>query len=65
MENWITIESFGADVPNNWEQIADFLNEIIRERGIEDDHNEVNELWDAFWSGRIPGAQDLIDVAGR
>jgi len=65
MENWITADSFGSECPANWEEIADFLNEIIRKRGIENDHNEVNELWDAFWAGRIPGAQELIDNAGR
>lgn len=56
MENWITIDSFGAEVPSNWEDIADFLNDIIRERGIEGDHNEVNELWEAYWQGKFPDA---------
>lgn len=56
MENWITAESFGADLPENWEEIADYLNETIRERGIEDDHNEVNELWEAYWNGNLPDA---------
>ena len=56
MENWITADSFGSEIPANWEEIADFLNNIIRERGIEDDHNEVNELWEAYWNGEIPDA---------
>ena len=59
MENWITVESFGADVPENWEEIADFLNGIIRERGIEDDHAAVNELWEAFWQGEFPYAPEV------
>ena len=56
MENWITVESFGADVPENWEEIAEYLNNIIRDRGIENDHNEVNDLWEAFWQGEFPDA---------
>ena len=56
MENWITIESFGADVPENWEEIAEYLNNIIRERGIENDHNEVNDLWEAYWQGEFSDA---------
>ena len=56
MGNWITAESFGADLPSNWEQIAAYLNDIIAERGIEDDLNEVNELWEAYWQGKFPDA---------
>ena len=56
MENWITIESFGDEVPSNWEDIADYLNDIIRERGIEDDHNAVNDLWEAYWHEELPDA---------
>ena len=56
MENWITIDSFGSDCPENWEEIAEFLNGIIRERGIENDHNAVNELWEAFCQGEFPDA---------
>ncbi|MBQ1772420.1 MAG: hypothetical protein II000_10830 [Clostridia bacterium] len=56
MENWITVDSFGADVPENWEEIADFLNDIIRERGIEDDHNAVNDLWEEYWHEELPDA---------
>lgn len=56
MEYWITVESFGADVPENWEDIADYLNDIIRDRGIENDHNEVNDLWEAYWQGEFADA---------
>ena len=56
MENWVTAESFGADLPTNWEEIAAYLNAIIKERGIEDDLNEVNELWEAYWQGEFPDA---------
>ena len=50
MENYITAESFGADLPENWREIANELNEIIDERGIADDSDAVNELWDEYWS---------------
>ena len=32
MENWITADSFGSECPTNWEEIAEFLNEIIRDK---------------------------------
>lgn len=56
MENWITVESFDADVPENWEEIAEYLNNIIRDGGIENDHNEVNDLWEAYWQGEFADA---------
>lgn len=56
MEHWITIDSFGSDLPANWKEIAAYLNTIIEERGIEDDLNEVNELWEAYWQGEFPDA---------
>jgi len=47
----ITAESFGAELPENWEEIAKYLNKIIIERGIEDDQDAINELWDKYWAG--------------
>lgn len=54
----ITADSFGSEIPANWEEIADFLNEIIRERGIEDSVPEQNELWEEYWNGEIHGAPE-------
>ncbi len=54
MDNHITMESFGADLPDNWEEIAAELNKIIDERGIADDHDAVNELWDEYMSRLNP-----------
>jgi hypothetical protein len=45
----ITVDSFGADVPENWEDIAAYLNGIIDEQGIDD----ANELWESFWNGQL------------
>ena len=56
MENYINENSFGSDCPSNWAEIAAFLNEIIRERGIEDDHVAVNDLWESYCNGEIDGA---------
>ena len=49
MKCYITVESFGADIPENWEEIAHGLNTIIDECGIADDQEAVNELWDEYW----------------
>ena len=51
MSNYITSDSFGSDLPENWEEIAAELNAIIDERGIADDLQAVNELWDEYFSG--------------
>jgi hypothetical protein len=46
----ITAESFGSDIPENWQEIANELNAIIQARGIEDDADAINDLWDEYWS---------------
>lgn len=58
MKNLITMDSFGSECPANWEEIADFLNAIILERGIEDDHDAVNDLWEEYCNGDIKGAPE-------
>ena len=55
---FITAESFGADCPDNWRQIADYLNGVIRDRGIEFNRSAVNALWDDFWSDRLDRTPD-------
>lgn len=52
MKYYVTAESFGSDIPENWEEIANELNRIIDERGIADDIDAVNELWDEYWSNK-------------
>jgi hypothetical protein len=51
MAYYITAESCGAEIPDNWQEIADELNRIIDERGIADDHDAVNELRESYWYG--------------
>lgn len=60
MKNYLTVDSFGAECPQNWEEIAAFLNSIIDERGIADDHDACNELWEEYWNGDLPGAPTPI-----
>ena len=67
----ITMDSFGSECPENWEEIADFLNGIIEtyvdeltttdEDGAEEtDWDElkyrVNNLWETYCAGELEGA---------
>lgn len=54
----ITMDSFGSMLPENWEEIADFLNNLIEERGIENDPDELDQLWEDYCNGDIPGAPE-------
>lgn len=54
----ITMDSFGSMLPENWEEIADFLNALIEERGIENDQDELDQLWEDYCNGDIPGAPE-------
>ena len=58
-EYYITVDSFGAECPENWEEIAEFLNAIIDERGIANDHDAVNDLWEEFCRGELDGAPEV------
>ena len=49
MKYYVTAESFGSDIPENWEDIARELNDRIDELGIADDLEAVNQLWDEYW----------------
>ena len=53
MKHYVTAESFGAEIPENWEEIARYLNEVIDDLGIAEDANEVNDLWDRYWAGEV------------
>jgi hypothetical protein len=55
MEYYITEDSFGEYCPANWQEIADYMNDIIDERGIAEDFDAVCVLWEAYCSGDIPG----------
>lgn len=58
MTYYVTADSFGSEVPSNWEEIAAFLNSITDERGIAEDHDACNDLWEAYWNGELDGAPE-------
>ena len=49
MTNIFTAESFGADLPENWEEICDILNDYAEEHPDE----EPNDIWEAYWQGTL------------
>lgn len=63
MKRYITADSFGADCPANWEEIAAFLNQIIEDHEPDEDEREENDwyadLWERYCNGEIPGAPGL------
>lgn len=54
-EAHITVDSFGADLPANWEAAADLLNEKIDALAEDEfgniDEEEVNEIWENYCAG--------------
>ena len=53
----ITAESFGSDIPSNWEEIAQYLNDIITSSSILfDDEDTANLVWENYWNGCYPNA---------
>jgi len=55
----INVESFGSELPKNWEEIARYLNDVAEEMGFET-AAEYNELWEQYWSGALRGAPEAI-----
>lgn len=61
----LTVDSFGSDCPNNWQEIAAFLNAKIDERIMaahltpeeleEEGRNIANDVWDDFGAGLFDG----------
>ena len=48
-------ESFGSNCPDNWEEIVDYLNDIL-ESGSDD----MEEIWEQYCSGSLAGAPEAI-----
>lgn len=59
---YITGESFGSNCPANWEEIASALNDVIDARGIADDPDEVEALWDEWCNYGIEGVPAPRDI---
>ena len=58
-------DSFGSNCPKNWEEIADFLNEIIESRADGDyDVDDMNalsdEVWEQYCNGELKDAPEEI-----
>lgn len=62
MTYYVTADSFGEELPRNWEEIAEYLNNLIDERGISENNAECNELWDEYWKGNISGAPAAVTI---
>lgn len=62
---YITAESFGADLPENWEEIARELNEAIDAGGIAEDRDAVEALWDSYWHDWFPGSVEYTESTGE
>ena len=66
MSTYITADSFGSDLPANWEEIADYLNDIIRSYNIlwEDD-DTAQVVWENYFNGCYPDAPKPIMKEGN
>ncbi len=64
MTNIFTAESFGAELPANWENICDTLNAYAEE------HPDMNpnDIWENYWNGTFPAEKETetkrFDVDG-
>lgn len=67
-EYHITMDSFGQECPENWQEIADYLNNIIDERVTpdeygnitEDDKNTLCKIWEDYWNENMQDAPKPI-----
>lgn len=75
MDELITMDSFGWNCPDNWQEIAEALNEIILSRlpgGIFDDFGELtgmgqdvmDEVWSEFCNETLDGVPKPIFEKG-
>ena len=65
MKKYITVDSFGAHCPENWEEIAYFLNRLIDEHEPEENERDENDwydnLWEKYWKGDINGSPEPVE----
>lgn len=55
-------ESFGQDLPENWSEIAAYLNSIAESMGIDesneneaDNRDMLDSIWEKYWSAYHAG----------
>ena len=61
----ITAESFGDTIPQNWEEIAAYLNARIDEMDLDslperEQRDAVDALWESYWAGELPEAPAAV-----
>ena len=49
-------DSFGSNCPDNWEEIIDYLNDILESRSEDD----MEEIWEQYCSGSLEGAPEAV-----
>ena len=50
-----TVDSFGSDCPQNWQEIVDFLNTKITE---EMDRDDLEKIWSNYCGGKYTDAPE-------
>ena len=58
MANYITVESFGAELPANWPAIAAWFNTQIDDNQL--DRDQLDALWEAYWADECQDAPKPI-----
>ena len=63
-EEWyfeiIDEDSFGDEIPVNWQEIAAYLNHEIQERLITHNRDAIDALWEAYCRGELEGAPEAL-----
>lgn len=56
-----TFESFGAVLPDNWEEITIYLNGTVRDMKLtKDDKDAIEQVWEDYWEGKFTDAPKAI-----
>lgn len=58
-----TMDSFGPILPNNWQEIVDYLNAKLDAMDVDNSdelHDAMNQLWDDYCNGDLPDAPEEI-----
>lgn len=69
MENYFNMDSFGSLCPDNWEEVAAFLNAVLDSYGYtaedaDDMHDTANDLWESYCNEDLSAISDTA-IYGR
>lgn len=53
MKTIFTADSFGSECPVNYEKICAALNSLADDRGITDDRDALDSLWESYCAGEL------------